>query len=148
MRSPRQTQTAKTLVREHAASPSPRCPPPHTLVAMQHQSSVSPLACNEAVNRISNALRRDGFQVERSFDLQSARNALRAPQECACPHHGTAECSCQYVVLLVQRGAGPPVSLIAHGREGQTAFTVEPSGDRDQFERRLWELIEGLELNT
>lgn len=111
---------------------------------MQHHSSVSPLSCNEAVRRISGVLSRDGFQVQRSFDLQSARQALRAPQECACPHHGTTECSCQYVVLLVRRGDSPPVSVIAHGQGGQTTFTVEPPGGRVAFEQRLLELLEGL----
>ena len=38
---------------------------------------------------------RHGLTVMRSFDL---RSALAGQPSCECPHHGTAECNCQYAV--------------------------------------------------
>ncbi len=68
-------------------------------------------------------LRRDllasGLQVDVSFDLQSARQAMRNPAECTCPHHGTTHCTCQYAVLLVRRAEQPPLSLVIHGHENR-----------------------------
>lgn len=107
----------------------------------------TPLPCNEAIDQLSRSLRAAGFQVERSFDLQSARSALRVPEACPCPHHGTTECSCQYVVLLVARDGSPPVSLIAHGQEQHTAFTIE-SSERAGIELILRRQIEDLALTS
>ena len=45
-----------------------------------------------------------GFQVERTFDLHAAR---LAQVDCTCPHHGTNDCTCQMIVLLVHRRKGP-----------------------------------------
>lgn len=105
-----------------------------------------PLSCNEAVDQVSKVLLDAGFQVERSFDLQSARGALRAPELCPCPHHGTADCSCQYVVLLVSEGDDPPTSLIAHGQEHRTLFSIESSAEPSATELRLHALIDSLKL--
>ncbi len=63
------------------------------------------------------ALTRRGLYVMRSFDLQSA---LSAHGGCECPHHGTAQCNCQFVVLLVYGEAAEPVVLTTHSRDGQT----------------------------
>src|SRR5512134_2419977 len=70
-----------------------------------------------ATRAVVAALARQGLQVVRSFDL---RSALAAHDGCECPHHGTAECSCQFVVLLVYGEAGEPVILTTHSRDGQT----------------------------
>lgn len=84
-----------------------------------------PFACNDAVERLTAALLDAGFLVSRSFDLQSARSALRVPEECPCPHHGTAQCSCQYVVLMVGLPDAEPVSVILHGKETSTHVSLE-----------------------
>ncbi|HIC90058.1 MAG TPA: hypothetical protein EYP04_11750 [Anaerolineae bacterium] len=56
-------------------------------------------SCEEAVQHLTQTLERWGFRVVRGFDLQSAMAVL--PGECPCPYHGTAQCTCNYTVLLV-----------------------------------------------
>lgn len=97
--------------------------------------------CDEAVRLVADQLLRSGFQVVQTFDLHAARGGRSL---CACPHHGTAACDCQMVVLLVydaghreikksnflngsRNSISPlskPASLVAHGHDGQTWFTL------------------------
>lgn len=77
--------------------------------------------CEEATTRTVQLLSDAGLQVVRSFDLRSAR---MAHAECTCPHHGTAQCTCQFVVLLVYGQGGAPVTLVAHGHDGQTWLSL------------------------
>jgi len=65
-----------------------------------------------------------GYRLERSFDL---RNALHDHPDCTCPHHGTSQCTCQYVVLLAYdlKTTTPPVVLTAHERDGVTRVRVD-----------------------
>ncbi len=67
------------------------------------------------------ALTGRGLLVIRSFDL---RSALAADVACECPHHGTARCTCQYVVLLVYGDAVQPVVLTLHCRDGRTQAQI------------------------
>lgn len=83
--------------------------------------------CNEVVETISQKLRERGLFVHRSFDLISAREMLREPEDCPCPDHGTAHCTCQYIVLLIGSFNDVPVSLVAHGHEGVTILSMERS---------------------
>jgi hypothetical protein len=62
------------------------------------------------------ALTRRNFQVVRSFDL---RSALVANDNCACPYHGTSQCTCQFVVLLVYKDTTGPVALTVHSYDIQ-----------------------------
>ena len=86
--------------------------------------------CDEATNHAVQLLSGAGLQVVRSFDLQSAR---MAHAECTCPHHGTAECTCQFVVLLVYEQGGAPVTLVVHGHDGQAwlSFVDTPQQPAD-----------------
>jgi len=77
--------------------------------------------CEEATAQATHLLSSASLQVVRSFDLRSARVAHA---ECTCPHHGTAECTCQFVVFLVYGQAGAPVTLVAHGHDGQTWLSL------------------------
>jgi len=77
--------------------------------------------CDEATTQAAQLLSGAGLQVVRSFDLRSAR---MAHAECTCPHHGTAQCTCQFVVLLVYGQGGAPVTLVAHGHDGQTWLSL------------------------
>jgi len=86
--------------------------------------------CGRMADQLSRDLGAAGLRVTRSFDLQSARHALRDPESCSCPHHGTAECTCQYVVLLVDAGAGSPLTLVAHGHDGMTRLSMDGSEPR------------------
>ena len=75
--------------------------------------------CDEAVPWAIHKLESAGFQAMRTFDLQAARHAHL---DCACPHHGTAECDCQMVVLLVYLANHPPASLLIHGSDETCSF--------------------------
>lgn len=73
-----------------------------------------------------------GLQIEQTFDLQIARLSQAG---CQCPHHGTERCSCQMVVLLVRGESNDPLTLILHGNDGQTSFSiVNLSGKRPDVE--------------
>jgi hypothetical protein len=80
--------------------------------------------CGEAVEWISDRLNKSGLQVLQTFDLHAAR---MDPSLCSCPYHGTEQCDCQMVVLLVYENGFPPASLVAHGHDGQTWFTLVDS---------------------
>ena len=79
------------------------------------------LTCNEAVERLVEQLRPFGFMVRQTFDLQSARQMA---VDCPCPHHGTANCDCQMVVMLVYHGSHVPITVIAHGYDQHTWFSM------------------------
>ncbi|MCL5611450.1 MAG: hypothetical protein M1485_02685 [Chloroflexi bacterium] len=81
-------------------------------------------SCNEALQWTSQNLTQNGLRVMQTFDLHNARHALK---DCPCPHHGTSECDCQMVVLLVYGKADGPVTLILHGYEGQTWLSLASS---------------------
>ncbi len=80
-----------------------------------------PQECEAAVAQIIERLKSDGLQVIRSFDLKTAR---MAHTECTCPHHGTEQCDCQMVVLLVYEGTGQPITLVARTKVAQDSVAV------------------------
>jgi hypothetical protein len=77
----------------------------------------SQTAIEQSMQRLNLA----GLQVVRSFDLKVARAAHVG---CNCPHHGTDQCDCQMVVLLVYDQNSPPATLVVHGHDGETQFTL------------------------
>jgi hypothetical protein len=68
-----------------------------------------------------------GLQVMRSFDLKVARAAHVG---CNCPHHGTDQCDCQMVVLLVYDQGSPPVTLVIHGHDGEIQIALVETPDQ------------------
>src|SRR6266540_2446988 len=68
--------------------------------------------------------RQNGLKVLQTFDLQDVRLDIEG---CSCPHHGTQECDCDMVVLLVYGSEPEPVTVVLHGCDGQTqvAFANE-----------------------
>ncbi len=92
--------------------------------------------CDEAVLWAVQKLESAGFQAMRTFDLQAARHAHL---DCACPHHETANCGCQMVVLLVYRANNPPASLLIHSSDETSSFflvntpqqSISPTMERD-----------------
>ena len=88
---------------------------------------VTALPCDMAVARVTQALNTVGFRVERSFDL---RSAIAFTPDCSCQHHGTAECDCQYVVLLVYERAGTSATLVVHGHDGCSWVMVVDNHNR------------------
>jgi len=80
------------------------------------------LPCDKSVAAVCQSLGAAGLRVEQSFNL---RAALTLVPNCTCPHHGTAMCDCQYIVLLVYGQALlAPVTIVAHGRDNQSWITV------------------------
>jgi len=76
---------------------------------------------DEVTRRAVRVLTEHGLHSIRSFDL---RSALEAWPECECPHHGTAQCTCQYVVLLVYGSRNTPVTVVVHSNSGRIDFRI------------------------
>ena len=78
-------------------------------------------SCDEALQWTKKQLLQAGLRPIQTFDLHTARLAMH---DCPCPNHGTDECDCQLVVLLVYEKAAEPVTLILHGNDGQTWVSI------------------------
>ena len=76
---------------------------------------------NEAVSYFASQLGLSGLRVIRTFDLQATRHDL---VECTCPDHGTDQCDCQIVVMLIYGHDYKPVSIVAHSCDGRTWFSL------------------------
>ena len=77
--------------------------------------------CDSAIDWVVRQISRAGLQVVRTFNLYVARHTHGI---CPCPYHGTNQCDCQLVVLLVYESGRQPVSIVAHGYNAQTWFSV------------------------
>lgn len=75
--------------------------------------------CDTAIDWLSEQARQAGLSVLRTFDLQIARHAQTS---CPCPHHGTDQCDCQLVVLLMYQDHHDPLAIVAHSYEGKPGF--------------------------
>jgi len=76
---------------------------------------------DDALDWLSKSLSRKGLRVLRTFDLHDARGGI---SNCPCPHHGTDQCDCQLVVLLVYGNEEQPVTLMLHGHDSQTWLSI------------------------
>ncbi len=76
---------------------------------------------DQALDWVTRRIGSQGLQVVATFDLQVAREAHG---DCPCPHHGTEACDCRLNVMLVYGIGSGPVSLIAHGYDGKTWFSL------------------------
>jgi len=77
--------------------------------------------CDESLEWLRLALANEGLRLMRTFDLHDARLGVG---ECGCPNHGTEACNCQMIVVLVYGEAEHPATLILHGDDEQTWFTL------------------------
>ena len=77
--------------------------------------------CDEALRWTKEKLLQAGLRPVQTFDLHSAKSGLH---DCSCPNHGSNECDCQMVVLLVYGKTNEPVTLILHGNDGQTWLSL------------------------
>ena len=77
--------------------------------------------CDEALQWTKKQLLQAGLRPIQTFDLHTARLAMH---DCPCPNHGTDECDCQMVVLLVYGKAAEPATLILHGNNGHTWLSI------------------------
>lgn len=84
-------------------------------------------SCDTTLQWANQQLAGAGLRTVRTFDLQDAR---AGSLHCSCPHHGTEQCDCQMVVLLVYGTGKEPETLILHGSNGKTwlsfAHTMHP----------------------
>ncbi len=78
-------------------------------------------SCSRAVEWLIQRLGQGGIQAIRTFDLQTTR---QYPDFCQCTKHGTQQCDCQMVVLLLYPQGDPPISIVAHGNGCQTWFSL------------------------
>ena len=84
--------------------------------------------CHQVLAWVNQQLTSASLRVVQTFDLQVAR---LAHPDCPCPHHGTTDCSCQMVVLLVYRKQDDPATLVIHGQDGRTWVSLAgPVGKR------------------
>ncbi|MFN3742841.1 MAG: hypothetical protein ACK4VW_09255 [Anaerolineales bacterium] len=109
-------------------------------------NSLSPLfvldsPCNSALQWTKASLAQVGLRVLQTFDLQSARHA---PQECPCPHHGTENCDCQMVILLVYGEHNKPATLLLHGNKDRTWISLVEDVHQDVASRLGQEVREAL----
>lgn len=80
-----------------------------------------PTTHEAAISWINQQLAAQGLLVKPSFDLQAAKSAHT---DCTCPYHGTAQCDCQIVVLLIYDKSEGPVSLVVHSQDGHTYLSM------------------------
>ena len=78
-----------------------------------------------AAQAITAILTQRGFCVVRSFDL---RSALAAHADYDCPCHGTAHCTCQFVVLLVYGDTAEPVVVTTHSHDAHARLRIIQDG--------------------
>ena len=81
------------------------------------------LPCDKALKTTKKKLSHANLRALQTFDLCTTR-ARQPQQDCPCPNHGTAECDCQMVVLMDYGETAEPVTLILHGSDGQTSFSI------------------------
>jgi hypothetical protein len=103
--------------------------PYNVVIKLEALMNMSPfltvnLTCDRTLPWVSQQLLKVGLRSVQTFDLHIARTALHG---CECPHHGTDQCDCQMVVLLVYGATNGPVTLILHGNNGQTWLSI-PNG--------------------
>ena len=79
------------------------------------------LPCDKTLSWTKTQLSKANLRTMLTFDLRAAQHT---PENCCCPNHGTKECDCQMVVLLVYGNASEPVTLILHGNDGQTWISI------------------------
>ena len=82
------------------------------------------LTCDITLPWVSNQLLKAGLRSVQTFDLHTARAALH---DCDCPHHGTDQCDCQMVVLMVYGKTEEPATLMLHGNDGTTWLSIAAS---------------------
>lgn len=80
--------------------------------------------CDETLQWTKGQLLQADIRFVQTFDLHAAR---AGSHDCQCPNHGTGECDCQMVVLLVYGKGTEPATLFLHGNNGQTWLSIAES---------------------
>jgi len=106
---------------------------------------------DEALQWTKKQLLQAGLRPIQTFDLHTARLALH---DCPCPNHGTEECDCQMVVLLVYGKVADvstplntsPATLILHGNDGQTWVSIANDPQQRTDEKLINSIRQALEI--
>lgn len=101
--------------------------------------------CDEALQWAKKQLSQAGLRSIQTFDLHAAR---AGSHDCPCPNHGTNECDCQMVVLLVYGKAAEPVTLILHGNDGQTRLSIADDPRQRADAKLITTIQQALELKA
>jgi hypothetical protein len=78
-----------------------------------------------------------GFQVERTFDLRTAR---MPHEDYSCPKHGGKDCTCQMVVLVVHEDVHL-ATLVAHGQDDRTFLSLVQGENQVMYRRVVQALL-------
>ncbi len=78
-------------------------------------------SCDDSLVWLKKRLGKARLRVVQTFNLHTARMGVH---DCPCPNHGTEECDCQMVIVLVYGDATEPVTLVLHGNNGQTWLSL------------------------
>ena len=103
------------------------------------------LPCDMALQAAKKKLSQSGLRALQTFDLHTARHTQ---QDCPCPHHGTADCDCQMVVLMVYGESAEPVPLILHGSDGQTRFSIADDPSQRIDKKLVASIKEALDIRA
>ena len=85
------------------------------------------------------------LRVMQTFDLDTARHSL---DDCSCPHHGTDQCGCQMVVLLVYANLAEPATLILHGNDGQTWISLVENPNQQSSQEAIGAIQRAIEIQV
>lgn len=102
-------------------------------------------SCNEALSWSKERLSEAGLRPVQTFDLHTAR---AGSHDCSCPQHGTEDCDCQMVVMLVYGQAEEPVTLILHGNDGQTWLSITDDPCQRSDDQLIGAIQQALEVHV
>jgi len=77
--------------------------------------------CDETLHWLRRRLSHRGLRLLQTFDLHDARLGT---SDCPCPNHGTTDCDCQMVVLLIYKETAEPATLVLHSNDGRTWISL------------------------
>jgi hypothetical protein len=114
------------------------------------------LSCDTALQMAKQKFSLAGLRALQTFDLHAARLALH---DCPCPHHGTENCDCQMVVLLIYGGTAEvstlptvvntsPATLILHGNDGHTWFSMADTPSQPVDKTLIASIQQALEVKV
>ncbi len=101
---------------------------------------------DEVLPWLKQQLSRAGLRVVQTFDLR-VTSPLKLGY-CSCPHHGTDQCDCQLIVLLIYGKEERPVTLILHGNDGQTWLSLIDRPGQQADAKTVIAIQQALEVRT
>lgn len=105
------------------------------------------MPCDMALQAAKKKLSQSGLRALQTFDLHATR-ARHTQPDCPCPNHGTADCDCQMVILMVYGETPEPATLILHGSDGQTRFSIADDPSQRTDRRLVASIKEALNIKS